>query len=86
MKTAIDSIVGQMEEGETALVVSHSTAICAYLLSYCEIEVKDAANKVRKISFHGKEILNDRFQPAEGFEILFENDVFSDIRVMGSEK
>ena len=86
MKTAIDSIVGQMEEGETALVVSHATAICAYLLSYCEIEVKDAANKVRKISFHGKEILNDRFQPAEGFEILFENDVFSDIRVMGSEK
>ena len=54
MKTAIDSIVGQMEEGETALVVSHATAICAYLLSYCEIEVKDAANKVRKISFHGK--------------------------------
>jgi 2,3-bisphosphoglycerate-dependent phosphoglycerate mutase len=86
MKTAIDSIVGQMEEGETALVVSHATAICAYLLSYCEIEVKDAENKVRKISFHGKEILNDRFQSAEGFEILFENDVFSDIRVMGREK
>ena len=37
MKTAIDSIVGQMEEGETALVVSHATAICAYLLSYCEL-------------------------------------------------
>ena len=82
MKTAIDSIVGQMEEGETALVVSHATAICAYLLSYCEIEVKDAENKVRKISFHGKEILNGRFQPADGFEILFENDIFSDIRVM----
>ena len=78
MKTAIDSIVGQMEEGETALVVSHATAICAYLLSYCEIEVKDAENKVRKISFHGKKILNGRFQPADGFEILFENDIFSD--------
>ena len=86
MKTAIDSIVGQMKEGETALVVSHATAICAYLLSYCEIEVKDAANKARKISFHGKEILNGRFQPADGFEILFENDIFSDIRVMGREK
>ena len=85
MKTAIDSIVGQMEEGETALVVSHATAICAYLLSYCEIEVKDAENKVRKISFHGKEILNGRFQPADGFEILFENDIFSDIRVMGEK-
>ena len=85
-ETAIDSIVGQMEEGETALVVSHATAICAYLLSYCEIEVKDAENKVRKISFHGKEILNGRFQPADGFEILFENDIFSDIRVMGREK
>jgi len=72
--------------GETALVVSHATAICAYLLSYCEIEVKDAANKARKISFHGKEILNGRFQPADGFEILFENDIFSDIRVMGREK
>ena len=86
MKAAIDSIVCQMEEGETALVVSHATAICAYLLSYCEIEVKDAENKVRKISFHGKEILNGRFQPADGFEILFENDIFSDIRVMGREK
>ena len=86
MKMAVDSIVCQMEEGETALVVSHATAICAYLLSYCEIEVKDAANKARKISFHGKEILNGRFQPADGFEILFENDIFSDIRVMGREK
>ena len=56
------------------------------MLSYCEIEVKDAENKVRKISFHGKEILNGRFQPADGFEILFENDIFSDIRVMGREK
>ena len=27
MKTAMDSIVQQMEEGETALVVSHATAI-----------------------------------------------------------
>ena len=82
MKMAVDSIVCQMEEGETALVVSHATAICAYLLSYCEIEVKDAENKVRKISFHGKEILNGRFQPADGFEILFENDAFSDICIM----
>ena len=76
MRAAMNSILRQMEEGETALVVSHATAICAYLLSYCEIEVKDAANKVRKISFHGKEILNGRFQPADGFEILFENDIF----------
>ena len=83
MKTAMDSIVQQMEEGETALVVSHATAICAYLLSYCEIEVKDVANKVRKISFHGKEILNGKFQPADGFEILFEKDAFEDICFMG---
>lgn len=82
MKMAVDSIVCQMEEGETALVVSHATAICAYLLSYCEIEVKDAVDKVRKISFYGKEILNGRFQPADGFEILFENDAFSDICIM----
>lgn len=82
MKMAVDSIVCQMEEGETALVVSHATAICAYLLSYCEIEVKDAVDKVRKISFHGKEILNGRFKPADGFEILFENDAFSDICIM----
>ena len=86
MKMAVDSIVCQMEEGETALVVSHATAICAYLLSYCEIHVKQPNKKKIKISFHGKEILNGRFQPADGFEILFENDIFSDIRVMGREK
>lgn len=34
----------------------------------------------------GKEIMNDRFQPADGFEILFENNILGDIRVMGREK
>ena len=85
MKTAIDSIVGQMEEGETALVVSHATAICAYLLSYCEIEVKDAANKARKISFHGKEILNGRFQPADGLKSFLKT-IFFRIFVLWRKK
>ena len=40
----------------------------------------------KRVQDYGKEILNGRFQPADGFEILFENDIFGDIRVMGREK
>ena len=67
MKGSMDEILQEMEEGETALVVSHATAICSYLLNYCEMEVADAATKSRIIRFKGQEVLHDTIRPTDCF-------------------
>lgn len=73
MKKAMDEILGTIGEGESALVVSHATAICAYLLNDCELEVVDASTKSRKITFQNREILNGKLNPADYFRIEFQN-------------
>lgn len=86
MKTAIDTIIQKMSEGETALIISHATAICAYLLNYCEIQVIDASSKSRKITYRDQVILNGAFPPADYFEIMFENNCPNSIKYCGKVK
>ena len=80
MKGAMDAILREMEEGETALVVSHATAICSYLLNYCEMEVADAATKSRIIRFKGQEVLHDTIRPTDCFELAYVNSELSSVR------
>lgn len=75
MKTAIDSIVHEMDEGETSLVVSHATAICAYFLNYATLQVTDTECKLRRIIFDNKIILDGRIDNVGYFELEFIDDV-----------
>ena len=53
MSACIRDILSHLPDGETALIVSHAAAICAYLQGFCTVEVTDAEQKLRKISFQG---------------------------------
>jgi len=75
MKNAIDSILSQTSEGKTVLVVSHATAICSYLMNFCDVNVTDANTKSRQIIFKGCEVLNGTIEPLSYFLIDFESDV-----------
>jgi 2,3-bisphosphoglycerate-dependent phosphoglycerate mutase len=79
MKSAIELILNNLSEGESALVVSHATAICAYLLNYCSIEVTDASRKIRKISRENQTIFDGIFSYASYFEIVYEGNDFVSI-------
>ena len=74
MKSAIDSIVHEMSEGETSLVVSHATAMCAYFINYATLQVTDYECKLRKITFNGKTILDGRIDNLGFFVLEFNND------------
>lgn len=80
MKGAIDVILREMEEEDTALVVSHATAICSYLLNFCSIQVADAKSKSRIITFGEQEILNGKIKPLDYFELKYAEDVVYSIR------
>lgn len=67
MSACIRDILSALPDGKTALVVSHAAAICAYLQSFCTVEVTDAEQKLRRISFHGKTLLDGKLEPGMGF-------------------
>ena len=75
MKSVIDSIVHEMDEGETSLVVSHATAICSFFLNYAELQVTDYECKLRRIIFNNKIILDGRIDNMGYFELEFIDDV-----------
>ena len=79
MKNALDSVLENLSEGETALVVSHATAICAYLTNYCSLTVVDPETKRRNITFHDTTVFEGSFNPTEYFILSFEADKLMDI-------
>lgn len=79
MLNAITYILSNTSDGMVSLVISHATAICAYLLNYCTIEVINVPNKIRKILFNNKEILNGKINPTDYFIIKYEKDMVIDI-------
>lgn len=79
MAHAMGEVLSKTRDGEITLIVSHATAICSYLLNYCEIEVTDATTKSRRITFHKQELLNGIFNPADYFILELSNDILQKI-------
>lgn len=79
MNQAVHSILGQMKDGETVLSVSHATAICAYLLNFCEIQGNDPKQKIRKILFHDEIIMNGKIDPMNFFVLHFDHGTMTGI-------
>lgn len=74
MDSCIAEICGLLQEGETAVAVSHAAAICAYLTKYCMITVVDAHEKIRRIRFGNETILDGPIDTPCAFALKFERD------------
>jgi len=84
MKKAMDFVLENMQDEDKALVVSHATAICAYLLNFCKIEVIDHKIKLRRITYNGKDILNGWIKPTNYFIIKYaDNNEVREIEFVG---
>ena len=79
MTNCINDLLNKINENETVLIVSHATSICSYLLNHCDIKVTDEINKIRKITFNHKIILEDRIQTPCCFIIQYENNKITNI-------
>ncbi len=71
MKDALDSILNDVKDNSCALVVSHATAICAYLSNFCVINVIDANSKIREIIFEDELVCSDNLNYACYFVMEF---------------
>ncbi|MCD8119326.1 MAG: histidine phosphatase family protein [Lachnospiraceae bacterium] len=79
VRCAIDLILKQMPEDSCSLVVSHATAICAYLSNYCIVNVIDASNKTREVIFDDKKIFIDNLYYTSYFVLKFKGTNLVDI-------
>ena len=73
MADCIHELLDSLPEGQNALVVSHAAAICRYLQRFCAVEVTDAAQRLRRITFQGEVLLDGHFWEADGFVLHIEN-------------
>lgn len=72
MDACITDALSALPEGGTALVVSHAAAICSWLMGFCTVEVLDAEQKLRRVTFRGKTVLEGEFAPASGVVVQTE--------------
>lgn len=56
MAACIGDVLAGLDDGTSALIVSHAAAICAFLKRHCSIVVTDRASKTRKITWQNREI------------------------------
>ena len=80
MTSFMNELLLKIKDGETAVVVSHAGAICAYLLNFCNITVLNPAEKTREIIFGDKVVLSGRFRAPGAFILEWENDRLINMR------
>ena len=77
MTEFMNSILVNMTDGESVIVVSHAAAICAYLQQYCKITVIDVETKHRRIVFKGETILDGKIRTPSCFVLAYDKDLTS---------
>ena len=82
MTNCINEILLSMKEQEKVLIVSHATSICSYLLNVCDIKVTNEKDRIRKIIFNNKIILEDKIQKPSCFILKYMNNQIIDIQYM----
>ena len=75
MSEFMNDLLAEMDDGESAIVVSHAAAICAYLQQYCEIKVTDVDTKRRRIVFDNKTVLDGIINTPSCFVLTFGKDL-----------
>lgn len=83
MDSCIEEILSLLREGEMAVAVSHAAAICAYLTKYCMITVVNASEKIRRIQFGNKTVLDGKINTPCAFVLKFEQEYLAELTYIG---
>lgn len=78
MLEGINNII-KNHSGKRVVIVSHAVAITFLLLNWCILENVNLNNKIRKITFNDKVVINDSFKRPDAFKLTFIDDKFCDV-------
>ena len=72
MAECIGDVLAGLDEGDSALVVSHAAAICAFLMRHGSIVVTDRASKMREITWRDSVIYAGNLPYLTGFCLTYQ--------------
>jgi len=70
MYEGLMDILNDTQTKEVA-IISHGVAMTFLIMKFCELEIVDTENKIRRIKFNDKVIFNDKFNYLETFKLVF---------------
>lgn len=82
MSACIEDILTGLKDGESAVVVSHAAAICAYLMLHCDIKVTNRITKTREITWRGQIVYTGNMPPLTGFSLAFHQGMLKSIETI----
>lgn len=82
MAACIGDVLVGLEDEESALVVSHSAAICAFLMCHCSIVVTDRASKTREITWRGRLVYAGSLPYLTGFCLTYQQEALENIEII----
>ena len=82
MCNSISKILNNMKNGDKTIIVSYATAICSYLSTFCKITVTDEKQKIRKIEYKNKIVLEGKISMPSIFCLIFNEEKLINIQYM----
>lgn len=83
MYSSIMDIVKNNKD-EKILVISHGAAMTFLLMKFCDVEMIDISNKIRRIEFNDKIIFENKFDYLETFKLTFDEYELVSIESVGN--
>ena len=71
MLKGIKIVLNSMIDNESAVIISHATAITFLLMNWCELIDASLEDKTRHLKYKNKTIVNDSFKTPEIFKLTF---------------
>ena len=71
MLNGIKKVLENIKDNESAVIVSHASAITFLLMNWCELIDASLEDKKRHLKYKNKTIINDSFKTSEIFKLTF---------------
>ncbi len=71
MLKGIKIVLNSIIDNESAVIISHATAITFLLMNWCELIDASLEDKTRHLKYKNKTIINDSFKTPEIFKLIF---------------
>lgn len=71
MLKGIKIVLNSIIDNESAVIISHATAITFLLMNWCELIDASLEGKIRHLKYKNKTIINDSFKTPEIFKLTF---------------
>ena len=71
MLNGIKKVLENIKDNESAVIVSHASAITFLLMNWCELINATLEGKKRHLKYKSKTIINDSFKTPEIFKLTF---------------